>query len=71
MPSTNVKNLPISPAASDLGLGDQLIQQIQDDDEERKKRLLAQANQAAGQGPGSLAMSPAVASLMSGRVSGI
>lgn len=48
MPPMNPKNMPISPAASDLGLGlgDQLKNQMEMMDEERKKKLL----QMGGQG---------------------
>jgi hypothetical protein len=46
----------ISPATTDLGLGDQLPQQVQDETEEERKR------RALGLSP-MLAQSPAVASL--------
>lgn len=55
------KNYSLSPAASDLGLGDLVKQQLQDDEEERKKKLLAsQRGQALG---------PATQSLMGGMFS--
>lgn len=47
MPVTSAKNTPLGPAAQDLGLGDMLNQQLQDQEEERKKKLLAQAQQAS------------------------
>lgn len=71
MAGINVKNMPLSPAVSDLGLGDQLVQSIQDDDEERKKKLLAQANGMMGQGSPYGGLSPAVASMMPGRITGL
>lgn len=37
---TGLKNLPLSQAASDLGLGDQLKQQTEDETEELKKRAM-------------------------------
>lgn len=36
----SAKNLMLSPAAADLGLGDQLQQQVADTIEERRKKLL-------------------------------
>lgn len=42
----NQKNYAMNPAVSDLGLGDQLSQQLDDQEEERKKKLL----QASGKG---------------------
>ncbi len=42
MALANPKNLAISGAATDLQLGDQLSQQLADQEEERKKRLLQQ-----------------------------
>lgn len=50
--------LPLSPAAMDLGLGGDLRQQLLDEEMQKKKKLLAQA-QAMSSG----AMSPAVQSL--------
>ena len=40
MPPMNQKNYAMNPAVSDLGLGDQLSQQLDDQEEERKKKLL-------------------------------
>lgn len=40
------KNLPLSPAATDLGLGDQLLQQLQDSTDEQRKKRLADAKAA-------------------------
>lgn len=65
------KNMPLSPAVSDLGLGDQLVQQVQDDDEERKRKLLAQADQMKQSQSAALALSPGVASMMGGSISGL
>lgn len=46
---TSSKNTLLSPAATDLSLGDSLSQQLQDQLAERKKKLMA-----AAQTPGSL-----------------
>jgi len=45
---TSAKNTPLSAAVSDLGLGDALSQQLQDETEEQKRRrlLLQQMQQA-------------------------
>lgn len=40
------KNLPLSPAATDLGLGDQLLQQLQDSTDEQRKKRQADAKAA-------------------------
>lgn len=55
------KNLALSPAVSDLGLGDNLNQQLQDKlEEERKKRQ----GQIMGQStPNGMQMNPAVLSI--------
>lgn len=45
MPMLSVKNMMLSPAATDLGLGDSLAQQVAETEAERKKRLLAQQSQ--------------------------
>lgn len=39
MPSMNQKNLGISPAVNALGLGDQLIEQVNAQVDERKKKM--------------------------------
>lgn len=41
------KNMMLSPAAADLGLGDQLKMQLDDEDAQRKKKMLQQANALA------------------------
>lgn len=41
-PNQSAKNLMLSPAASDLGLGDQLNQQLESELEKRKKDALKQ-----------------------------
>ena len=38
MPVMNPKNMSLSPVASDLGLGDMLQQQAEDETEEMKKK---------------------------------
>lgn len=55
MAQPSQKNLPLSPAAMDLGLGDQLTQQLQDLEAERQKKALALTNQK----PNTDLMSPA------------
>lgn len=53
------------PGATDLGLGSTLSRQVGDEtDEQRKKRLLAQAQQRLV--PGSTPSAPGASSLMSG-----
>lgn len=48
MPPTSAKNAMLSPAATDLGMGDMLQQQVQDETEEqRRRRLLNQQMQSA------------------------
>lgn len=43
------KNSMLSPAASDLGLGDMVRQQLDDDEEERRKKVMrAQAGSGGG-----------------------
>jgi hypothetical protein len=57
----SAKNAMLSPAATDLGMGDALKQQLQDELDERKKQQNP-ANAASGLG-NSLISSPAVLSL--------
>ena len=40
MPSPNTKNFALSGAATDLGLGDMLLQQREDETEEAKRRRM-------------------------------
>lgn len=40
---TSAKNNALSPAAVDLGLGDQLTQQLADQEMERKKKIMGGA----------------------------
>lgn len=59
----SLKNAGLSPAATSLGLGDQLQTQVQDALDENKKKK--QAEQAAGGlNPNSPGISAAVASLL-------
>lgn len=59
----NRKNAALSPAISDLGLGDQLKQQMEDQDEIiRKKKLMAAANGNPAQ-YGDAGLPPATAAL--------
>jgi hypothetical protein len=44
MPQMNAKNMALSPAVQDLGLGAQLQEQLDDAEQERRKRLLAQSS---------------------------
>ena len=60
------KNKALSPAAQDLGLGDMLKQQMDDMNDERKKKLL-QGQQGYGLGQ---ALSPATLSLFGGGLLG-
>lgn len=48
---TAQKNLALSPAASDLGLGDSLQQQLQDQLAQRKKTLALQSGVVPGANP--------------------
>lgn len=58
----SAKNFGLSPAATDLGLGDMVRQQVEDAEVERKKKLLRDQNGTAGAygsdilGPASLAL---------------
>jgi len=65
MAMTSAKNMPLSPASSALGLGDQLTQQLQDDVDERRKKLM-QSSMAAPGAFGASAMSPASMALLGG-----
>lgn len=56
------KNLGLSPAVSDLGLGDQLVQQMQDLTAERRKKM--DPTQDAMAQSGASMMSPAVMALL-------
>jgi hypothetical protein len=60
MPPMNQKNMAISPAGADLGLGDQLNMQAQESEDELKKRAMAKNSQSNLLGA---ALSPAAASL--------
>lgn len=44
------KNTPLSAAATDLGLGDQLKTQVENELMQRKKKLLQNAGLGGGQG---------------------
>jgi len=65
------KNLALTPAASELGLGDALSQQVQDDVANRKKKMLDASNQTDKMNSMSAALTPGVASLMSGSIKGV
>ena len=52
----SAKNISLSPAASDLGLGDQLKQQLDDEEEARKKKMLQQASGLTGLGMGTMSL---------------
>jgi hypothetical protein len=62
--NTSATNLSLSPAAHDLGLGDMVRQQLQDDLDERKKKLLA--SKGAPGGNTQQALNPATLSLFAG-----
>ncbi len=57
MATMNLKNVALSAASSDLGLGDQLQNQVQDDEEQQRQ---ARLNQQRNQG----ALSPATLALL-------
>ena len=49
--------MPVSPASSDLGLGDQLAQQVAGETEEQRKKRMAEMAERQALGPaGSLAV---------------
>jgi len=50
MPPSNPKNLGLTTAATDLGLGDMLGQQTQDETDEQRKKRLAAMQQGTGGG---------------------
>lgn len=58
------RNFPTSQAATDLGLGDALVQQMQDQDEERKKKLLQQGTTPSTLGVNGDMQSPAAQALL-------
>ncbi len=60
MPPPNPKNLGLSPVAQDLGLGDMLLQQEEDETAELKKKKQLQAGLA---GMGNLGMGGAVSTI--------
>lgn len=51
----NAKNFALSPAASDLGLGDMIAQQLQDEEDERRKKSIEAAKQSQ-LGPATMAL---------------
>lgn len=62
----SLKNMGLS-AAGDLGLGQALQQQVDEAEEERKKKLLQQATQSQRPGQfGDASMSPAAMQLFGG-----
>ncbi len=58
----SAKNFMLSPAATDLGLGDALTTQLEDADAERRKKLKAQ-QMAQKMGQGGAGLGPATMSL--------
>ena len=60
MPPMNQKNTALSPAGADLGLGDQLNAQAQEETDELKKRAMQKSSQGGLLGA---ALSPASMSL--------
>jgi hypothetical protein len=59
------KNFPLSPAATDLGLGDDLVNQVQSEVADRKKKLLNQGSATQSPGAyGASTISPAVMTLL-------
>lgn len=60
------KNFSLTGAASDLGLGDQVKQQLEDQNDERKNKLLNQAGPSFGDmGALGATLSPASMALLS------
>lgn len=73
MPQTSAKNTGLSPASTDLGLGDMLQQQTEDEtDEERRRRLANMQRQQSGiaAGPQTAATSLSAQMLFGGAVAG-
>lgn len=56
------KNFGLSPAAIDLGLGDNLKQQLEDEQEERRKKLLGTGKYGLPNVFGDNALAPSAAS---------
>lgn len=54
MPPMNPKNMALSPAATDLGLGDMLRTQTEDETEEQRRKRLAAQQMQSGVNPLSL-----------------
>jgi hypothetical protein len=54
--SMNQKNFALSPAATDLGLGDLITQQLEDEEAERKKKALQAAQQPQALGPATMSL---------------
>ena len=42
------KQLSLAPASADLGLGDQITQQLSDQEEERKKKMMGASHKLGG-----------------------
>lgn len=55
-----MKNLTLSPAAMDLGLGGDLRQQLEESEEQKKKKLLRQAQAMGGLSPATQALFPSM-----------
>ena len=64
MPPMNPKNFALSPAGTDLGLGQQLYSELTDEEERRKKLKEGQGTDPAKFGDS--VMGPAAMSLFSG-----
>lgn len=56
MPPPNTKNFGLSMSATDLGLGDLVHQQLDDVEEERKKKMLKGAAQNPMLSPASISL---------------
>lgn len=54
MAQVSAKNFPITSSSTDLGLGDMTSNQLADDEEERKKKLLQMARTGFGDGGSSM-----------------
>lgn len=56
MATMNQKNFSLSPAASDLGLGDMITQQLEDEEAERKKKALQATQNPQTLGPATMSL---------------
>jgi hypothetical protein len=67
MYQASAKNLSLTSAASDLGLGDQLQNQVQEQLNEKKRKLQQAASPGGAMDQGGSGLSPAVMMLYGGQ----